>query len=229
MKTVNRICQVLAVVFGLTGLVMFFMNFATIVSSGNTVNAIGAELVFGGKLEVGGEPYMLAKSADILFCFILTVFATLMSAFSFKSKKLRYAAPAVGLGAAIYMLVVALSNATKFVDKRPLPAVTSIEYAPFVLIAAIALFAFAAAAIAYLLIDDYLEVSAVDGKLTIAKRVVRFFRDYKSEVKKIVWCPWNQVRKNTLVVVVVIVASAEVVGVLDYVFTQGLIALGALL
>lgn len=218
MKTVNRICQVLAVVFGLTGLVMFFMNFATIVSSGNTVNAIGAELAFGGKLEVGGETYKLAKSADILFCFILTVIATLMSAFSFKSKKLRYAAPAVGLGAAIYMLVIALSNATKFVDKRPLPAVTSIEYAPFVLIAAIALFAFAAAAIAYLLIDDYLEVSAADGKLTIAKRVVRFFRDYKSEVKKIVWPGIKDVVKNTLIVLIICL----IIGAMIWLFDKGL-------
>ena len=60
-------------------------------------------------------------------------------------------------------------------------------------------------------------------------RIKEAWRGFKSEVKKIVWCPWNQVRKNTLVVVVVIVASAAVVGVLDYAFTQGLIALGALL
>ena len=66
-------------------------------------------------------------------------------------------------------------------------------------------------------------------KVKLSTRIVTAFRGYKSEVKKIVWCPWNQVRKNTLVVVVVIVASAAVVGVLDYVFTQGLIALGALL
>ena len=66
-------------------------------------------------------------------------------------------------------------------------------------------------------------------KVKLSTRIATAFRGYKSEVKKIVWCPWNQVRKNTLVVVVVIVASAAVVGVLDYVFTQGLIALGALL
>ena len=66
-------------------------------------------------------------------------------------------------------------------------------------------------------------------KKSIFSRIGHFFRSYKSETKKIVWCPWNQVRKNTLVVVVVIVASAAVVGVLDYAFTQGLISLGALL
>ncbi|MBQ1961776.1 MAG: preprotein translocase subunit SecE [Clostridia bacterium] len=116
------------------------------------------------------------------------------------------------------MLVIALSNATKFVDKRPLPAVTSIEYAPFVLIAAIALFAFAAAAIAYLLIDDYLEVSAADGKLTIAKRVVRFFRDYKSEVKKIVWPGIKDVVKNTLIVLIICL----IIGAMIWLFDKGL-------
>lgn len=66
-------------------------------------------------------------------------------------------------------------------------------------------------------------------KVKFSERIKTAFRNYKSEVKKIVWCPWGQVRKNTLVVVVVIVASAAVVGVLDYAFSQGLIALGALL
>ena len=66
-------------------------------------------------------------------------------------------------------------------------------------------------------------------KVKLSTRIATAFRSYKSEVKKIVWSPWNQVRKNTLVVVVVIVASAAVVGLLDYAFSQGLIALGALL
>ena len=66
-------------------------------------------------------------------------------------------------------------------------------------------------------------------KVKFSERIKASFRSLKSEVKKIVWSPWNQVRKNTLVVVVVIVASAAVIGVLDYAFSQGLIALGALL
>ena len=38
MKTVNRICHILAVIFGLGSLVLFFMRFATIVSGGNDVS-----------------------------------------------------------------------------------------------------------------------------------------------------------------------------------------------
>ena len=60
------------------------------------------------------------------------------------------------------------------------------------------------------------------------QRVGNYFRSLKSEIKKIVWSPWDQVRKNTLGVVVVIVAVAIVVGVLDYAFSQAMISLGSL-
>ncbi len=66
-------------------------------------------------------------------------------------------------------------------------------------------------------------------KVKLTKRIADYFRALRSEVKKIVWSPWNQVRKNTLVVVVVIVASALLVGVLDYAFRGGLDALASLL
>ena len=34
-------------------------------------------------------------------------------------------------------------------------------------------------------------------KVKLSTRIATAFRSYKSEVKKIVWSPWNQVRKNT--------------------------------
>ena len=67
MKTVNRICQILAVVFGLGSLVLFFTTFATVVSGGNNVNLVGAQLAFGSKITVAGTEYDMAKSSDILF------------------------------------------------------------------------------------------------------------------------------------------------------------------
>ena len=50
----------------------------------------------------------------------------------------------------------------------------------------------------------------------------------KSEVKKISWSPWTEVRKNTLVVVVVIAVCAIGMAIVDYVFLQGITALGNL-
>ena len=51
---------------------------------------------------------------------------------------------------------------------------------------------------------------------------------YKSELKKIVWSSKNDVKKNTIVVVVAVVAIAIVVGLLDFAFSKGIIALGNL-
>lgn len=217
MKTLNRICQILAIVFGVASLVLFFTHFATVVSGGNEVNLVGAQLGFGGKVTVAGTEYKMAKSSDILFCFILTTLSAVFGIVSFKSKKLRYVAPLVGMIDAVYMLVIALSSPWSFVDKRPLPDVTAISYAPFVLITAILLFAFTVAAVAYLLVDDYLEVKASGGsKLTISKRIVRFFRDYKSEIKKIVWPGWKDVVKNTVIVLIMCLIIGALIWLIDF-------------
>ncbi len=219
MKTVNRICQILSVIFAVVSLVLFFTPFATIATSSGDANLVGAALGFGAKTEISGVQYDMAKSADILFCFLLTVIGVLLSVFSFKSKKVRYFAPAVGLGSGIYMLVIALSDATKFVDARPLTtmlSVTGITYSTSVLLTAIALLLFAIAASAYLLIDDYIEVMQSKGsKRTIFKRVIAFVKDYKSEIKKIVWPGPRDVVKNTAIVLAMCLLVGAFIWLLD--------------
>ncbi len=219
MKTVNRICQILSIIFAVVSLALFFTEFATITNSKGSVDAVGAALGFGGKLTFAGTEYDMAKSADLLLCFLLTAIGVLLSAFSFKSKKVRYAAPAFGLIAGIYMLVVALSPAAYFVDLRPIstadPA-TAVKYTVTVLLTAIALLLFAVAATAYLLIDDYIEVMQSKGaKRTILKRVIAFFKDYKSEVKKIVWPTFKDVMKNTLIVLIMCLLVGAFIWLLD--------------
>lgn len=219
MKTVNRICQILSVIFAAVSLVLFFTNFATFTTSAGSVDAVGAALGFGSKLTIADVEYDMAKSADIQFCFWLTVIGLLLSVFSFKSKKVRYFAPAVGLGTGIYMLVIALSDAAKFVDARPLTtqvAPVSIEYASSVLLTAIVLLLFAVAAAAYLFIDDYIEVMQSKGaKRTIAQRVIGFLKDYKSEIKKIVWPGVKDVAKNTAIVLVMCLIVGAFIWLLD--------------
>ena len=219
MKTVNRICQILSIIFAVVSLILFFTPFATIATNNGDVSMVGAALGFGSKIDLAGTEYDMAKSADILFCFWLTVLGVVLSVFSFKSKKVRYFAPAVALGTGIYMLVIALSDATKFVDARPLTTtigVTSIEYASSVLFTAIALLLFAVAAAAYLLIDDYIEVTQSKGaKRTIFKRVIAFFKDYKSEVKKIVWPGFKDVAKNTGIVLAMCLIVGAFIWLLD--------------
>ncbi len=218
MKTVNRICQILSVIFAAVSLVLFFTGFATLTTAEGSVNAVGAALGFGSKLTIV-EEYDMARSADILFCFWLTVIGLVLSVFSFKSKKVRYFAPAVGLGTGIYMLVIALSDPTKFIDGRPLTTkfgAVGMEYTSSVLLTAIALLLFAVAAAAYLLIDDYIEVIGAKGaKRTILQRVIGFLKDYKSEVKKIVWPGIKDVAKNTAIVLVMCLIVGAFIWLLD--------------
>ena len=218
MKTLNKICQVLAIVFALASLVLFFTDFATIVTGGVEEKIVGTQLAFGSKFTTSADvTYDLAKSSQILFCFILTAISALMTVFSFKKKGLRYAAPSVGIVAAVYMLVIALSKAGNFVDSRPIANVSEVKYTSFVLFTAIALFLFVIFAAAYLLIDDYIEVKASNGeKLTIPKRIVRFFRDYKSEVKKIVWPGRSEVVKNTVIVLIMCALVGALIWIVDF-------------
>ena len=226
MKTVNRICQILSIIFAVVSLLLFFTDFAALTTSAGTGNAVGAVLGFGGKLKLADVEYDMARSADILFCFWLTVIGLVLSVFAFKSKKVRYAAPAVGLGTGIYMLVIALSEATKFVDCRPLTYRfygVGVQYTDLipglstVLVTAIALLLFAIASAAYLFIDDYIEVAQSKGsKRTILKRVIGFFKDYKSEVKKIVWPGPRDVVKNTIIVLVMCLLVGLFIWALDF-------------
>ncbi len=66
-------------------------------------------------------------------------------------------------------------------------------------------------------------------KVPFGQRVSHFFRGYKSELKKIVWSPWKQVRKNSLVVFAVVIVCAAIICALDFVFSRGAIFLGGLI
>lgn len=219
MKNINKICRILTVVFGLASLVLFFTNFVNITMGDVSKDFVGAQLAFGSEVSIEGTKYDMAKSADILLCFWLTAIAFAMSIFSFKSKKLRYAAPGFGIVATIYMLVIRLSSPFKFVDVRPFSydEVTGMTYSVFALLAVIALALFTIAGVAYLLIDDYLEVLASKGdKLTIPKRVIRFLRDYKSEYKKIIWPGIRDVIKNTVIVLIMCLIIGALIWIVDF-------------
>ncbi len=59
-------------------------------------------------------------------------------------------------------------------------------------------------------------------------KVAEFLRNVRSECKKIVWTPWKTVRKNTFVVVIIVIVCAIVIGALDYIFAKGIVSLGDL-
>lgn len=59
-------------------------------------------------------------------------------------------------------------------------------------------------------------VAAIVLCIVFRKKIARFFRVYRSETKKIVWFPWAQTRKSTLLVWVVLIISALVICLLDW-------------
>ena len=65
-------------------------------------------------------------------------------------------------------------------------------------------------------------------KVKLTERLKKFWRDYKSEFKKIVWPSKEDTTKNTIVVIVSIVVVGIVVTVLDFLFSKGLTLLSHL-
>ena len=223
MKTMSKVTQILTIVASVVALAFFFTTFATVMStSGTSLSLTGAQMAWKGAVEVAeGQTKELARSTDVWFCFMLTVFATLFSALTFKFKGMRFAAPAVSLGAGIYMLVIACSKPTKFVDIHTIDNYgftwNSITYGYGVWVVTAALLVAAALGIAYLLITDRVEVAAdKNAKYTIPQKVVRFFKDYKSEVKKIVWPGWSEVVKNTGIVLVMCAVVGALIWLVDW-------------
>ncbi len=47
-------------------------------------------------------------------------------------------------------------------------------------------------------------------------RIAKFFRDYKSELKKITWNPFKNTKASTILVIALVVALALVIAVLDW-------------
>ena len=69
-------------------------------------------------------------------------------------------------------------------------------------------------------------VKKKSDKPSLGSRIASFARSIKSEVKKISWSPWTEVRKNTFVVVVVIAVCVAALYVVDFVFNWGIRLLG---
>ncbi len=57
------------------------------------------------------------------------------------------------------------------------------------------------------------------------KRVSKFFRELRSELKKVVWPTWSQVFKNALTVVLCVVIVGAFIWVFDLVAQYGVQAL----
>ena len=59
-------------------------------------------------------------------------------------------------------------------------------------------------------------------KIKKESKIAKFFKDYKSEFKKIVWPSKEETTKSTVVVVSTIVVFAVCIAILDFIFSKGL-------
>ncbi|MBP3919286.1 MAG: preprotein translocase subunit SecE [Clostridia bacterium] len=65
-------------------------------------------------------------------------------------------------------------------------------------------------------------------KVKFTERAKKFWRDYKSEFKKIVWPSKEETTKSTVVVIITIAVFAISIGILDFLFSKGLTLLSHL-
>ena len=66
-------------------------------------------------------------------------------------------------------------------------------------------------------------------KPSFIERTKKFWREYRSELKKVVWSSREQTINNTLLVVVTVVVSGALIGVLDFAFSTLIVELGKLI
>ncbi|MBQ9131520.1 MAG: preprotein translocase subunit SecE [Clostridia bacterium] len=81
-----------------------------------------------------------------------------------------------------------------------------------------------AGAIVGISIAAVLVIAIVVLGVKFRENIKKFLRVCKSETKKIVWLSWDQTKKNSLVVLIVLIVCAAVICLLDYALQQGFLA-----
>ena len=71
-------------------------------------------------------------------------------------------------------------------------------------------------------VQEKKEKAVKSDKPSVFKRMGAWFKSLRSEAKKVSWANAASVRKNTLVVVVCVLAVAVVLGILDFTLTKAI-------
>ena len=69
---------------------------------------------------------------------------------------------------------------------------------------------------------------AKSNKPSLFSKLAAFFKSCKAEMKKIVWSSWTTVRSNTLMVLASIIVISAAIGLVDLLFSQGIVILSIL-
>jgi len=66
------------------------------------------------------------------------------------------------------------------------------------------------------------ESTKTKKRISIFRRIAKFFREVKNELKKVVWPTRKQVTNNTGAVIIAVMVVGAVIWILDLVFSTGL-------
>ena len=80
-------------------------------------------------------------------------------------------------------------------------------------------------AIVWIVVGGIILIVAVVLCVKFRSKILKGLRVYKSEFKKVSWLSWEQTRKSSIVVVIVLLVCVAVICLLDYVLSTGLLAL----
>ncbi|MCZ6918578.1 MAG: preprotein translocase subunit SecE [Gemmatimonadetes bacterium] len=66
--------------------------------------------------------------------------------------------------------------------------------------------------------------------MAMATRSFKYFQDVRSEVKKITWPTWEDLRQHTVAIIIVVTIIGVIIGLMDWFFSMTLIrGLGGIL
>ena len=210
MKVLRDFLKVLTVVLAVATLVAFFFPLVSVATNaGDTISLTGAELAFGAdkSAALGADSANLWKSGWFFASFIFGALTAIFAAVGFfKSQKWNGAALVTGLINAIIMLVIRVSTVGSYVDLRNLMSQIDAESASYnftmTLMMILSIATLVICAVMALVRDKVAVMESNGSKISIPAKVKKFLREYKSEIKKIVWPTGRSVVKNTIVVLV---------------------------
>lgn len=210
MKVLRDFLKVLTALLAVATLVAFFFPLVTVATNaGDTISLTGAELAFGSDKSsvLGVEGINLWKSGWFFASFIFSALTAIFVGVGlFKSQKWNGAALVTGLINAIILIVIRVSTVNSYVDLRNLTGYIDSESASYgftmTLLMILGIATLVICAVMALVRDRVAVAESGKTKLTIPAKVVKFLREYKSEIKKIVWPTGRSVVKNTIVVLV---------------------------
>ena len=201
MKFLGNFLRVLAAVLAVATVAAFFFPFVEATLSGAKATLNGLECAFGADLTKDfGENMTTYKGGYFVGSLILAVLTAAAMVAGLFSKKKGWSGLAIitGIINCIMLISFIANQPSAYVDMGHVVGAT-LAYTQVFTLAVAAGIASVVVCIAGVLAKDAADCKET-GNLTIPKRVLKFLREYKSELKKVVWPGPRSVVKNTLVV-----------------------------